>query len=92
MQNAEGSMSMANAMKMLKCCNCGGEHSAAFAACVVQRQAKEVQRIKTINKVSYAEALNPLMQVNASKQGQMGQYKTPVKMILRVTLCPRGQA
>lgn len=41
----------------LKCCNCGGEHSAAYAGCVVQKQAKEVQRYKVMNKVTYAEAL-----------------------------------
>lgn len=41
----------------LQCCNCGGEHSAAYAGCVVQKQAKEVQRYKVMNKVTYAEAL-----------------------------------
>jgi hypothetical protein len=44
----------------LKCCNCGGEHSAAYAGCVVQKQAKEVQRYKVVNKVSYAEALKSM--------------------------------
>ena len=71
MQNVEGSMSMASAIKMLKCCNCGGEHRVAFAGCVVQRQAKEVQRIK-INNVSYAEAIKS---VNAyeSKQTRINE-------------------
>lgn len=49
----------------LQCCNCGGEHSAAYAGCVVQKQAKEVQRYKVVNKVSYAEAIK-----------NMGKYET----------------
>ncbi|XP_034065952.1 uncharacterized protein LOC117542404 [Gymnodraco acuticeps] len=38
----------------VKCCNCGGEHSAAYQGCEVQKKAKEVQRFKVQNKVSYA--------------------------------------
>ena len=56
----------------IKCCNCGGEHSEAFAGCVVQRQAKEVQRIKIINKVSYAEALKAV-NINGSKQTRINE-------------------
>ena len=41
----------------MRCCNCGGEHSAAFGGCAVQIKAKEVQKYKIINNVSYAEAL-----------------------------------
>lgn len=44
----------------LKCCNCGGEHSAAYAGCVVQKRAKEMQRYKIVNKVSYAEAVRSI--------------------------------
>lgn len=39
-----------------KCCNCGGEHSAAYQGCEVQKKAKEIQRYKIQNKVTYAEA------------------------------------
>ncbi len=38
----------------LKCCNCGSEHSAAYAGSVVQKQAEEIQ---IVNKVSYEEAV-----------------------------------
>jgi len=41
----------------MKCCNCGGEHSAAFGGRPVQMQAKEVQKYKILNQVSYAEAV-----------------------------------
>lgn len=41
----------------IKCCNCGGEHSAAFGGCPIQKQAREVQKYKIINQVSYADAV-----------------------------------
>lgn len=40
----------------LKCCNCGGEHSSAYRGCEVSKRAEEVQRIKTTQGISYAEA------------------------------------
>lgn len=36
---------------------CDGEHSAAYGSCMVQKQTKEVQRYRIVNKVSFAEAL-----------------------------------
>nr|XP_055046932.1 uncharacterized protein LOC129432503 [Misgurnus anguillicaudatus] len=42
---------------VIKCCNCGGPHSAAYGGCKVQMEAREVQKYKVGNKVSYAEAL-----------------------------------
>lgn len=40
----------------IKCCNCGGRHSAAYAGCPVQQEAREVQKIKTVQHLTYAEA------------------------------------
>lgn len=40
----------------IKCCNCGGRHSAAYAGCPVQQEAREVQKIKTVKHLTYAEA------------------------------------
>ncbi|XP_041913036.1 uncharacterized protein LOC121677948 [Alosa sapidissima] len=40
----------------LKCCNCGGEHSAAYGGCEANKRMQEVQRIKVVQGVSYAEA------------------------------------
>lgn len=42
---------------MLKCCNCGGPHCAAYGGCEVQIKAREVQKYKVKNKVTYAEAV-----------------------------------
>ncbi|XP_013883765.1 uncharacterized protein LOC106532290, partial [Austrofundulus limnaeus] len=41
----------------VKCCNCGGEHSAAYGGCIVQKEAREAQRVKITEKISYAEAI-----------------------------------
>ena len=40
-----------------KCCNCGGEYSAAFGGCQVQREG---QRYRIIHDVSYAEAVKQI--------------------------------
>lgn len=47
-----------------KCCNCGGPHSAAFGGCEVQLEAREVQKYKTENKVTYAEAVKVIRRNN----------------------------
>lgn len=41
----------------LKCCNCGGQHSAAYGGCEKQKEAREVLKYKIIHQVSYVEAL-----------------------------------
>ncbi len=41
----------------IRCCNCGREHSAAFGGCPVQKQAREVQKYKITNQVSYSDAV-----------------------------------
>lgn len=40
----------------LKCCNCGGEHNAAYGGCEANKRLQEVQRIKVVQGVSFAEA------------------------------------
>jgi hypothetical protein len=39
-----------------KCCRCGGAHSAAYGGCITMIREKEIQYMKTTNKLSYAEA------------------------------------
>lgn len=36
----------------LKCCNCGGEHNAAYQHCEVKKRA--IQRYEVQNRISYA--------------------------------------
>lgn len=41
----------------MKCCKCSDELSAAYGECLVQKQTREAQRYRMINKVWYAEAV-----------------------------------
>lgn len=45
---------------VFKCCNCGGNHSAAYGGCEKHKEAKDVQKCKIIYKVSYAEAVKKI--------------------------------
>jgi len=60
----------------IKCCNCGGEHSAAFGGCEVQREAREAQKVRFLNKVSYAEALKKVRETNHRNDSKMVQRNT----------------
>ncbi|KAI2655997.1 Nucleic-acid-binding protein from mobile element jockey [Labeo rohita] len=51
----------------IKCCNCGGEHSAAFGGCPVQRQAREIQKYKISNPVSYADAAKKVKEIELAR-------------------------
>lgn len=51
----------------IKCCNCGGEHSAAFGGCPVQRQAREIQKYKISNQVSYADAAKKVKEIELAR-------------------------
>lgn len=41
----------------IKCCNCGGDHTAAYGGCIRRKQAVEIQQVRTEQKVTYAEAV-----------------------------------
>ena len=45
---------------VLKCCNCVGNHSAAYGGCEKHKEAREVQKVKIVNKVCYAEAIKKI--------------------------------
>lgn len=45
---------------VIKCCNCGGGHSAAYTGCPVQQEAREAQTIRTVQNVTYAEAMRKI--------------------------------
>ncbi len=50
-----------------KCCNCGGKHSVAYGGCEVMKKEREIQQVRTQNKLTYAEALrmvNPREGIN----------------------------
>lgn len=39
------------------CCNCGGEHSAAYKGCEAHKRAVQVQSVRVKEKITYAEAV-----------------------------------
>lgn len=41
----------------LKCCNCGGQHSSVYRGCESSKRAVEVQRVKALQGITYAEAV-----------------------------------
>ncbi|XP_049416274.1 uncharacterized protein LOC125878859 [Epinephelus fuscoguttatus] len=41
----------------VKCCNCGGNHTAAYGGCTVRKQAVEIQQVRAEQRVTYAEAI-----------------------------------
>ncbi|XP_035985059.1 uncharacterized protein LOC118558667 [Fundulus heteroclitus] len=40
-----------------KCCNCGGQHRVTYGGCEVRKRAVKIQQVKTVNNISYAEAV-----------------------------------
>jgi len=52
----------------IKCCNCGGEHSAAYAGCPVQQQARVIQKVKSTQNVTYAEAARRVKHVSDTRK------------------------
>ncbi len=69
----------------MKCCNCGGEHSAAYAGCPVQQQAREIQKVKSIQNWTYAEAARTVKQVAETRiqreQAQTSQTNESMKQL-----------
>ena len=53
-----------------KCVNCGGEHSAAYNGCEQAQKAQEVQKIKVLNNLSYAQAARQLKEEKDNMQAQ----------------------
>lgn len=57
-----------------RCCNCGGEHSAAYQGCEFSKRAKEVQRVKVTQGISYSEAVRKVPKVvPVPKQGESNE-------------------
>ena len=57
----------------VKCCNCGGSHSAAYKGCQAHNRAAEVQRVKVEEKLTYAEAIQKVDGKRKAEIGPQGQ-------------------
>lgn len=51
-----------------KCCNCGGRQRGTFGSCEVRKRAVEIEQVKTVVIVSYADAVKKV-------QAQKGKDK-----------------
>lgn len=57
---------------MKKCCNCGGDHTAAYGGCPARKQAVMIQQIRTSRNLSYADAVKAVQ-----KESRAGGQKAP---------------
>ncbi|XP_061757477.1 uncharacterized protein LOC133553371 [Nerophis ophidion] len=53
--------------EQVKCCNCGGNHTAAYGGCIIRKQATEVQQIRVERNITYAEAVKIRNQESAEQ-------------------------
>lgn len=54
-----------------KCCNCGGNHTAAYGGCPVRKRAVAIQQVRSSRNLSYAEAVKAVKAVDRdSKEGR----------------------
>ena len=59
-----------------KCWNCGGQHNVAYGGCEVRKRAVEIQQVKTVNNISYAEAVK----TRTKEKGRNRQDHSKVKI------------
>ena len=62
-----------------KCANCNGDHSAAFTGCPAFKEAKEIVTIKTLDKISFADAVK---RVKGSQTGASAKQSDQSKITL----------
>ena len=62
--------------EQLKCCNCGGQHRVTFGGCEVRKKTVEIEHVKKVNKLSYAEAVRRV-------QGQRGRENQEANKLSR---------
>lgn len=53
---------------MRKCCNCGGDHTAAYGGCPARRKAVVVPQVRTAKNLSYAEAVKEVEKESKEKE------------------------
>ncbi|KAF2347349.1 hypothetical protein FHG87_021896 [Trinorchestia longiramus] len=52
------------------CCNCGGNHTANYGGCPKIKQAKEVEKTRQIQKLSYRDAVKQVLKQTATPTSQ----------------------
>ncbi|XP_035277579.1 uncharacterized protein LOC118229593 [Anguilla anguilla] len=67
-----------------KCCNCGGEHSVVCWGCEAMKREVAVQKVRTKEKVSYAEAAKMTGQEKLNDKQGGGKEQTAASIIQEV--------
>lgn len=62
-----------------KCCNCG-QHRAAYGGCEIRKRVVEVQKVKTTNNLSYAEAVEKVQEQQRSHVGSIVVRQEPKRI------------
>ena len=75
----------------VKCCNCGGSHSAAYKGCQAHKRAAEVQRVKVEEKLTYAEAIQKVDGKRKAEPGPQGQSHNVSYQRSKETSRPTGK-
>ncbi|XP_013856338.1 uncharacterized protein LOC106512216 [Austrofundulus limnaeus] len=60
----------------MKCCNCGGQHNVAFGGCEARKKAAEIQQLRTIKKITYAEAAKSVQEKRTVQKSQQVMSST----------------
>lgn len=76
----------------IKCCNCGGGHSAAYAGCPVQQEAREIQKVKTMQKLTYAEATRKIKGIDWTKRNNEQGNRVDSNVQKNVNHDPRNES
>lgn len=70
-----------------KCCHCGGSHNAGFKDCIAYKQAHEIQKISTVQKMSYAQAVKVF-----NSQAENTSIQKPINQAERILPLQSGTA
>ncbi|XP_035994688.1 uncharacterized protein LOC118563661 [Fundulus heteroclitus] len=54
----------------LKCCNCGGQHNVAYGGCEARKKAAEIQQLKVVKNITYAEAAKSVQEKRTVQKNQ----------------------
>ena len=60
-----------------KCANCKGEHTANYGGCRYMKEAQQVERVRTVQRLSYREALSAVRSTSTASQFRSSQPTTP---------------
>ena len=61
-----------------KCCNCGGAHTASYGGCPSMKQAKTIEKTRTMFKCSYRDAVKHVQTEQVTNQASFPSHSTGI--------------